>query len=325
MCMAKQARVNTKTNAKRTQKQIISPQLGIQRSTFNRYAKCLLSISASYMLHDLICRHTHTHRHTRNCPQPRWLHDILVHTVPRIVFNSGARTKPIFIGAMLLVSFIHLCRVKCKTNMNNSTAQRHLKNRQTTASERAFACSFARTHTHCSFDWLKSPIMWYWLCSGESVMKCVRFYFFLRSFAFRMCMFTSFLCMFFLSLSRCYVVCFVRLFSVFFCLGFFILGTFLRHFTRATRVPIILFHCCCSCSSNTTCVVVVGAAIGSFVHTYQLIMQLIHPLQFILVSFSPIHFRSHSRRLLFAIKVMQCLVLNTGAVDVDCFRSDVLN
>lgn len=32
-------------NSKRTQKQIISPQLSIQRSTFLRYAKCLLSIS----------------------------------------------------------------------------------------------------------------------------------------------------------------------------------------------------------------------------------------------------------------------------------------
>lgn len=129
-------------------------------------------------------------------------------TLDRASFSTPVRTKQ-FLLVLCFFSFIHsfIC------------AEWNVKRIWTTVSHKSIQCSsdnaFARSHTHCSFDWLKSHIMWYWLYSGESVMKCVRFYFL---FIFRMCMFTSFLCMFFSSSSSpgCYVVCFYRLFSVFF-------------------------------------------------------------------------------------------------------------
>lgn len=145
--------------------------------------------------------------------------------------------------------------------------------------------------------------MWYWLCSGESVMKCVRFYIFLSFFECA-CLLLFFACIF-CFFPRCYVLsASFASFPSSFC-RFLYSWHFSSHFTRATHFAHHSFHCYCWCSSNSMYVIVVGVAIGSFVHTYQLIMQLNHSLQFILVSFFSIHFLSLSQSLPFLLRLHQ--------------------
>lgn len=144
--------------------------------------------------------------------------------------------------------------------------------------------------------------MWYWLCFGESVMKCVF-------------IFLSFYACLLLFFARCYCCCcccwiffpavvvFLFLYSWHFSLcispernsfaSFFSIG----HIVIAVVIVVVVII------ARTVMVCIRCLPVGSFVNTYQLIMQLIQSLHFIWIFY--LLFLSYS-------------VLNNDIVDIDC-------